>query len=127
MGLTVHPDAVLNWRGETSGDVVLKDMMKDYDTDDLGDGILLAALYNYADYDGSAFVLIYKPDTGELFKVNDEHCSCDDLEGHWSLETTNFAALQMRSFDRLGSPEEKEAILEAVWAVTNGDYPQGAA
>lgn len=126
MGLTVHPDAVLNWQGETSGDVVLKDMMKDCDTDDLGDGILLAALYSYECYEGNAFALIYKPDTGELFEVNGGHCSCDGLEGQWSLEATSFAALQARKLYG-ASAEEKEAILEAVWAVTNGDYPQGAA
>lgn len=45
---------------------------------------VLLAIYDNADYQGEAFVLVEKD--GKLFEVNASYCSCNGLEGQWTLE-----------------------------------------
>lgn len=63
-----------------------------YPTDDQ----ILLAIYEYGNYEGSAFVL-YEQD-GKLYEVNGGHCSCNGLEGQWDPEETTWEALAMRQF-----------------------------
>lgn len=55
---------------------------------------ILLASYEYAGYEGSAFVLFRKD--GKLYEVNGGHCSCYGLEGQWEPEETTIEALEHR-------------------------------
>ena len=130
MELTIHPSAYLNWQGCTEPVDVKAALKKDFELKDRDTGafVILAALYDYSNYHGYAFVLLWDAAAGALFEVNAEHCSCTGLEGRWAPEPVNFSALQMRnSFAYCDDAKVREAILEAAWVVTGGDCPQGAA
>jgi len=62
----------------------------DFPTDDE----IVVAWYDYAYYEGRAFVLFRRD--GKLFEVNAWHCSCYEVEGQWEPEETSVAALKMR-------------------------------
>jgi hypothetical protein len=55
---------------------------------------VLFASYEYADYEGDAFVLFRKD--GKLYEVNGSHCSCYELQGQWEPEETSIEALWHR-------------------------------
>ena len=55
---------------------------------------VLFASYEYAGYEGDAFVLFRKD--GKLYEVNGSHCSCYGLEGQWEPEETTIEALEHR-------------------------------
>lgn len=55
---------------------------------------ILLAWYEYANYEGSAFVLFERD--GKLYEVNGGHCSCYGLEGQWDPEETNVDVLRHR-------------------------------
>jgi hypothetical protein len=55
---------------------------------------VLFASYEYAGYEGDAFVLFRKD--GKLYEVNGGHCSCYGLEGQWEPEETTIEALEHR-------------------------------
>lgn len=127
MELTIHPKAYLSWGRYDEPVEVLKGLKDAFELEDSDAGkfVVLVAIY---DYEGSAFVLLQEPLTGELFEVNGSHCSCNGLEGCWDPEPVNFRALQMRnSFAYCDDEKTKEAILEAAWEATGGDCPKGAA
>jgi hypothetical protein len=63
-----------------------EDIENDYKcTIDDGCEILFAA-YEYANYEGSSFVLFKRGHV--LYEVNGGHCSCNGLEGQWDPEET---------------------------------------
>jgi hypothetical protein len=73
-------------------------------TKDQLDGVkLLAAVYECADYEGSAFVLFERD--GKLYEVNGSHCSCYGLEGQWEPTITTWAALAKREFSAYQTPD----------------------
>lgn len=55
---------------------------------------ILFASYGYGDYSGQAFVLF--EESGKLYEVNGQHCSCYGLEGQWEPEETTLEALKYR-------------------------------
>lgn len=57
---------------------------------------VLYAWYEYADYSGSAFVLLKKG--RKLYEVNGGHCSCYGLEGQFDLEETSAEAILKRQY-----------------------------
>jgi hypothetical protein len=59
-----------------------------------GDINILFASYNYANYEGDAWVLLEKE--GKLFEVNGSHCSCYGLEGQWDPEQVSLEELKHR-------------------------------
>jgi hypothetical protein len=74
----------------------VEDMLKDFAIDKsvIKGFKILYAWYEYADYSGTAFVLLKKG--RKLYEVNGSHCSCYLLEGQWDLEDTNAEALLKR-------------------------------
>lgn len=79
------------------------------------DGVdIRIAIYDRGHYEGSAIV-IYRSPSGQLYEVNESHCSCHGLED-WNPEKTTIAALRMRGLLRspmiqvaLGELEEEVA------------------
>lgn len=73
-----------------------EDMLRDFqiNKEEVKGYKILFAWYEYADYSGSAFVLLKKG--RKLYEVNGSHCSCYGLEDQWSLEETNVEALSKR-------------------------------
>lgn len=73
-----------------------EDMLRDFqiNKDEIKGYKVFYAWYEYADYSGSAFVLLKKG--RKLYEVNGSHCSCYGLENQWSLEETNVEALLKR-------------------------------
>ena len=65
---------------------ISKEVVEDYE--------ILYAWYEYADYSGSAFVLLKKDD--KLYEVNGGHCSCYGLEDQFDLEETMPEAILKR-------------------------------
>ncbi len=61
------------------------------DQNALDRAFILYAVYNYEDYEGSAFVLFQRD--GKLYEVHGGHCSCYGLEGQWEPEETTVEAL----------------------------------
>ncbi len=55
---------------------------------------VLLAFYEYANYEGWAFVLFERNDV--LYEVNGSHCSCYGLEDQWNPEETSVEALRHR-------------------------------
>ena len=55
---------------------------------------ILFASYNFADYEGKAWVLLEKE--GKLFEVNAEHCSCYGVEGQWEPKQVSLEELKHR-------------------------------
>lgn len=55
---------------------------------------MLLGIYEYEEYEGSAFVLFLKED--KLYEVNGGHCSCYGLEGQWEPEETSVKAIGHR-------------------------------
>ena len=55
---------------------------------------ILFASYNFADYEGKAWVLLEKE--GKLFEVNAEHCSCYGVEGQWESKQVSLEELKHR-------------------------------
>jgi len=55
---------------------------------------ILFAVYEYANWSGTAFVLFEQD--GELYEVNGDHCSCYGLEGQWIPEKASFDELKHR-------------------------------
>ena len=71
------------------------DLKKEYDITDADlEGInILYAVYRIGSYEGQSLVLFEKDN--KLFIVDANHCSCYGLEGQWSPDETNEAALKM--------------------------------
>jgi hypothetical protein len=63
---------------------------------------IIVAAYTYENYSGDAFVL-YEKD-GQLYEVNDSHCSCNGLR-NWSPEHTSIDAVMLR--------EDSDGVWEA--------------
>lgn len=86
-----------NWSG-------IEGMMADFNigNDELKDAKVIAAVYNYEDYDGSAMV-VFRRD-GKLYEVHGGHCSCNGLEDSWSPEETTYEALM----DRLDKTKDNQ-------------------
>lgn len=55
---------------------------------------VLFAWYEYANYEGDAYVL-YRKD-GKLYEVHGGHCSCYGLEGQWIPDEVPLEALKER-------------------------------
>lgn len=55
---------------------------------------VIVARYDQEGYEGSAYVLLRKE--GTYYEVHGSHCSCYGLEGQWSPEATDPAALKYR-------------------------------
>ena len=71
------------------------DVIQEFNIKGLDENIeILFAHYDYADYEGYAFVLFER--NGQLYEVNCSHCSCYGLEGQWSPEETSVEELQHR-------------------------------
>jgi len=92
----------------------LEDMLSDFQiSKDAVKGYkVLYAWYEYADYSGSAFVLLKKG--RKLYEVNGGHCSCYGLEGQFDLEETSAEAILKRQFFGVNSEIAKglEAMLK---------------
>lgn len=75
---------------------------------ELEDCEIIAAWYEYADYEGSAGVVFRKG--GKLFETYGGHCSCSGLEGSWSPEPVVESELLQRALRgaQVGSPPERE-------------------
>lgn len=75
----------------------LEDMLNDFHIPkEVVEGYeVLYGWYEYADYSGSAFVLLQKD--GKLYEVNGGHCSCFGLEDQFDLEETSVEALLKRN------------------------------
>lgn len=89
----------------------LEDMVKDFQIskEDVKGYKVLYAWYEYADYSGSAFVLLKKG--RKLYEVNGGHCSCYGLEGQFDLEETNPEALLKRQYYGV-SESVKQGLVE---------------
>lgn len=89
----------------------LDDMLRDFsiDKDSVKGYKVLYAWYEYADYSGSAFVLLKKG--RKLYEVNGGHCSCYGLEGQFELEETNVEALLKRQHYGV-NPEVIQGLVE---------------
>jgi hypothetical protein len=61
---------------------------------EIGDVQIIYAEYSYQDYEGEAFVLFVEK--GIIYEVNGSHCSCMGLEGQWSPEENDYAAIMAR-------------------------------
>ena len=79
---------------------------------------LLLWNYEYANYEGYAFVLFEQ--NGRLYEVNGSHCSCYGLEGQWDPEETSVEELKFRmdkgnlgnGHDGIFAPELREILSE---------------
>ena len=89
----------------------LDDMLRDFsiDKDSVKGYKVLYAWYEYADYSGSAFVLLKKG--RKLYEVNGGHCSCYGLEDQFELEETNVEALLKRQHYGV-NPEVIQGLVE---------------
>ena len=72
-------------------DVIQEFQLDPKDVDNIN---ILLAQYDYANYEGYAFVLFERD--GILYEVNGSHCSCYGLEGQWEPEETSVEALRHR-------------------------------
>ncbi len=74
----------------------LEDMLRDFQISksEIEGYDVLYAWYEYADYSGTAFVLLKKG--RKLYEVNGGHCSCMGLDGQFELEETSAEALSLR-------------------------------
>jgi hypothetical protein len=75
---------------------------------------VIAATYDQQQYEGSAWVLLYRD--GKLYEVSSSHCSCNGLDWHDPSETS-LAAMKMRECGNYSTggfaDSEWEKVLEA--------------
>lgn len=79
---------------------------------------VIAALYGYESYEGSAVVLVVRD--GKLYEANGSHCSCNGLEDQWGLEETTVEALRMRGWPAgldAGTPAKMDLLLDMLSAM----------
>lgn len=64
---------------------------------DVTDEEVLLAVYVDGGYSGTAGVIFKR--NGNLFEVEADHCSCNDLTGQWDPKPVTWGALRMRLMD----------------------------
>lgn len=90
---------------------------EDFPTDEQ----MIAAVYEYEDYNGDAFVLFERD--GKIFEVHGSHCSCMGLEGQWEPEETTVAALRHRITEGKYGIVNHKAVRELIRAYIDRASP----
>jgi hypothetical protein len=75
---------------------------------------IVVAVYEYGNYEGSAFALFQRD--GRLYEVHGGHCSCYGLEDQWEPEETTAEALRDRlekGRGGLANDKRVEALIRA--------------